>query len=63
MKIYMMIDLKDNELPLAVADTVKELAQLTNKKENNISSALANVRAARAKRSRYVCVEVDDDED
>ena len=57
--IYMAVDLNHYELPYAVADSAKELALMCGVKENTVQSAISNVKAGRAKRSRYVEVRFD----
>ncbi len=63
MNIYMAVDLKDNELPYAVADTHYELARMCGVKPNTILVAIANVKSGRAKRSRYVRVELEGEDE
>lgn len=61
MKLYMCIDTSDDlELPLAVADSVAELARLLRVSVANIYVALKNARL-KGIRSKYVVVDLDDD--
>ena len=57
-KIYMAVDLKHYELPYAIADTAEEPARMCGVSKNTIFSAISNVKSGKAKRSRYVVVEV-----
>lgn len=61
MTIYMAVDLDNYELPYAIADTAEELAKLCGVNKNNVCSAISHVKHGRAKKSRYVKVEVDDE--
>ena len=63
MNIYMAVDLEYYELPYAVADTAEELAKMCGVTKNNVYSAMSHVKNGRAKRSRYVKVEVEDESD
>lgn len=62
MKIYMEITLDRMELPVAVAGSVRELARICKISENAISSGMTKARKGKH-RSRFVCVEVEDDGD
>ena len=55
--IYIMVTKDEYELPMAVADTVKELSMLTRKSENAIRSGISNHR--RGRRSRFYKIEID----
>lgn len=63
MNIYMAVDLEYYELPYAIADTAEELAKLCGVTKSNVCSAISNVKNGRAKRSRYVKVEVEDEDE
>ena len=41
MTLYVRTTMDDLELPIAVADSVKELAQMLNKTRNHVSSSLS----------------------
>ena len=56
----MMITLDEYELPVAVADSVVELARMVGTKPNNISSSIIH-QAKRGYRCKYVKVELIDD--
>lgn len=58
--LWMMVDLNDNELPLAVADSAAELARLAGAREATIRANISNSRRL-GYRCRYVKVEVEDD--
>lgn len=58
--LWMMVDLNDNELPLAVADSAAELARLAGVREATIRANISNSRRLGC-RCRYVKVEAEDD--
>ena len=49
------------ELPIAVADTIPELARLTGATSGSIYSCLSKVKHGNANRSRYIKVVIDDE--
>lgn len=59
MNIYMAVTMDKYELPIAVATTAKELADMCNVTENAIYSSLSHVKSGITGRSRYVKCEVD----
>ena len=61
--VYMAVDLDEYELPYAVADSSKELAEICGTKANTVASAICHVEAGRAKRSRFIRVEIEEDDD
>lgn len=61
--VYMAVDLDEYELPYAVADSPKELAEICGTKANTISATICHVEAGRAKRSRFIRVEIEEDDD
>lgn len=61
MKVYMMVTKDEYELPLAVADSAKELAEITGRSVNTIRSAICHFKR-RGGFSIYRKVEVEDDE-
>lgn len=61
MNVYMVVSEDKYELPLALADTVDELAEIINVNSNSIFSALSKFKHGKIKFSRYVKVEIDDD--
>lgn len=60
MTLFMAVDLNDNELPLAVAETAAELARICGVSERTVHSAISNVKAGRTKRSKYIRVVVEE---
>ena len=56
--VYMMVTQDKYELPLAVADTVAELARLTGQKRNTIASAMSHAKK-KGFSSRYKKVVID----
>ena len=63
MRIYMAVDLDEYELPYAIADSPKELAEICGTKADAIRSAICHVRAGRAKRSQFIRVDVEGEND
>jgi len=53
MNLYIMVSNDKYELPLAVADSVKELAEMTNKTSGTIYSAISHVKSGALKHSIY----------
>lgn len=62
MKIWMLVSSDEYELPLAVADTARELAEICGVRENNIISSISHFKAKNHKRCKWVCVHVSDEE-
>lgn len=62
MKIWMLVTSDEYELPLAVADTASELAEICGVRENNIISSISHFKAKNHKRCKWVCVHVSDEE-
>lgn len=60
MIIYMKVTNDKYELPLAIADSVKELAGIVGKKPNRISSSMSHAKA-RGYKSPYRRVEIEDE--
>lgn len=58
--LWMMVDLKDNELPLAVADSLEELAELAGVKKKTITSRINSSRR-RGTKCKYVKVQIDEE--
>ena len=63
MYVYMHVTKDKYELPLAVADSVKELADLVGVHPNDIHGVIYRARIRGSKRSKYVKVKIDDGED
>lgn len=63
MKVYMEITKDEYQLPVAVADTVKDLAKKIGTRANSISSALCKQRKGVHIKSRYIEVELDEEEE
>lgn len=61
MTLYMKVTLDKYEYPVAVAESVVELAKMVNVSTNTISSAMSHAKA-RGNRCQYVRVEVEDNE-
>ena len=64
MKTYVWMMVTDDELrlPLAVANTARELSKITGKSINAINSAISHSKNGK-RRSSYERVEIDDEED
>lgn len=61
--LWMLVDLQRQELPLAVVDTQEELARLAGSSVSTISSQISRVKNGIIKRSQYVRVTIDWDEE
>lgn len=60
-KIYMAVTKDALSLPLAVADSVAELAELRGVKKETIRSLVSRGRTGKIKRPGYIVVEVEED--
>lgn len=59
--IWMKITNDEYELPLAVADTAQELAEICGTTKNCIVSTISHYNQGRIKWTPYVCVKVKDE--
>lgn len=62
MKQYMLVTDDKYELPVAIADTITELARITGKNRKTIASVLSRKRKDTYGKSIYVEVDLDDEE-
>ena len=60
MIVYMAVELDEYELPYAVADTVRELAEMLGVTRNAVSVGMAQAKKLGC-RSRYMKVEIPDE--
>ena len=60
--IYMKITTDEYELPLAIADSIGELAKMLGVTKNHISSAISHYKRGTTKSCCYVKVVLDDEE-
>lgn len=60
--VYMAVTTDKYELPIAVADTVKELSELTGTSKNAISSAICKKKSGRISGKKFIRVEIDETE-
>ena len=60
MKVYMEVTKDKYELPVAIADSVKELARIRNVSANYISSRICHCKT-NGHRSKYVRVVIEDE--
>ena len=61
MKLYLKVTKDKYELPLAVADSPRELAKMIGVSPDTIFSALSHVKAGQVRNSTYKIVEVEDE--
>lgn len=61
MKLYMAVTPDKYELPLAVADTVLELAQTVNRSASVIYSSITKNTSGKTKGMKFVKVELEDE--
>ena len=61
MKVYMKVTNDKYELPVAIADTIGELAKITNTDDRTIRSAICHVKSGRRKSSMYKEIEIGDE--
>lgn len=62
-KIYMEVTTDKYELPVAWAKSASELARITRRSKSTIESTLSKIRSGQLHRARYICVELEDDEE
>lgn len=62
-KVWMRITRDKYELPLAIADSAEELAEICNVKRETVASMVSSYEKGKLKTSRYICVNVEEDED
>ena len=62
MKLYLEVTSDKYELPLAVADSASELAKMRRVKSDYIRSAICHSKDEGRRRSKYLRIEVDEDE-
>ena len=58
MKLYMLVTKDKYELPLCVADSLDELAEMVHSTKNSIASAISHAKQ-KDKWCKYVKVEID----
>jgi len=63
MKIWMLVTTDKFEFPVVMAKSATELARLCGVDRNSILAQVNRVKLGKRKRSRYVCVEIDEDEE
>lgn len=61
MKLYLKVTKDKYELPVAVADSPRELAKMIGVSRDTIFSALSHVKAGQVRSSTYKIVEVEDE--
>lgn len=59
MKIYMMVTNDKYELPMCIADSPKELSEMSGYPANTIYCMMSKYKHGKIKFSRFICVEVD----
>lgn len=62
-KVWMRITRDKYELPLAIADSAEELAEICNVERSTVASMASSYEKGKLKTSRYICVNVEEDED
>lgn len=62
MKIWMEITKDEYELPIVVADSRKELAEMVGVEPSYISSHIGHYKRGRLKKPRFIVVEIEEDE-
>ncbi len=63
MKVYMEVTQDEYELPLAIADSPTELARICGTSSTNVRSAVCRWKSGEHVRSRFIVVEIDEDDD
>ena len=62
MTLWMEVTMDELELPVVIAGSADELARICHTNTNNIYSATSKMRRQKRKRSRFVKVEIDEEE-
>lgn len=58
MIVFMKVTRDKYELPIAIADSIPELAKITGTNENTIKSAISHCKNGRRKTSVYQAIEI-----
>lgn len=61
MTVWILVTKDEFELPVAIADTAKELARICGVSNRTIISGALRSKSGKVKKSRYIKVEIDDD--
>ena len=61
MTVWMVVTKDEYELPVAIADTAKELARICGVSNRTVISGALRSKSGKVKKSRYIKVEIDDD--
>ena len=59
--VWMAVSQDKLSLPVAIADTAKELAELLGTTENNVKSSASKSKHGVYKNSRYIAVRIDEE--
>ena len=63
MTVYVLVSRDRYELPLLVTDTQEEMARILGVRANSIATTIYKQRVGLIKKSRYLCVEIDETDD
>ena len=61
MTVWILVTKDEFELPVAIADTAKELARICGVSNRTVISGALRNKSGKVKKSRYIKVEIDDD--
>lgn len=61
MTVWILVTKDEFELPVAIADTAKELARICGVSNRTVISGALRSKSGKVKKSRYIKVEIDDD--
>lgn len=59
--VYMLVSKDEYQLPMAMADSAAELAEMTGTPLNTVRSTICKEKQGKLKRPRFVRVEIDDE--
>ena len=62
-RLWMEVTKDKYELPITLADTAQELADKCEVNVNTVISSVARLRKGIQKRSRFICVEIDEEKE
>ena len=60
--VWMAVSKDETRLPIAIADTAKELAELFGTNESNVKSIASKGKHGNIKNPRYIAVRIDEEE-
>ena len=63
MKLYLVVTKDEYQLPIAVAESIRELAQMTGSRTESLATVFSHLRKRPNQKYKYLEIEVDDYDD